>query len=99
MTLTLETRKKLAVAAANLRTPSQPAVFVAAPKPSRKAQETREQAELRRERVEAITRRAPEVVITSRWVHTASSFDAQSAVVVRLPIMARLINWLKSDLA
>lgn len=98
MTLSLTERKKLAVAAANLRTP--PAVFVVAQPPrAMKKEETREQAELRRERVEAITRRAPEVVITSRWVHTASSFDAQSAVVVNLPLVQRLIAWLKSDLA
>ena len=59
--------------------------------------ETREQAELRRERTEQITRRAPEVVITSRWVHTASSFDGQQAVVVKLPWMQRLRNWLRTE--
>ena len=60
--------------------------------------ETKEQAELRRERVEAITRRAPEVVITRRWIHTASHFDGQEAVVVRLPLMVRLRNWLRGQL-
>lgn len=61
--------------------------------------ETLEQAELRRERVESITRRAPEVVITRRWIHTANDFDAQSAVVMKLPLLQRLMNWLRSDLA
>ena len=56
--------------------------------------ETREQAELRRERVESITRRAPEVVITRRWIHTASHFDGQEAVVVKLPWLQRLRNWM-----
>jgi hypothetical protein len=59
--------------------------------------ETREQAELRRERVESITRRAPEVVITRRWIHTASHFDGQEAVVVKLPWMQRLRLWLAGD--
>lgn len=65
---------------------------------SRATAETKEQAELRRERVEAITRRAPEVVITRRWIHTASHFDGQEAVVVRLPLMVRLRNWLRGQL-
>lgn len=104
--LSLQTRKSLAVAAMTLRQPV-PAVFVVrTEKPekekaeSRKQKvETREQAELRRERVENITRRAPEVVITSRWIYTASQFDGQEAVVLKLPLLTRLRNWLRSDLA
>jgi hypothetical protein len=97
--LRLETRKKLAVAARTLRQPPQPMVFVTtAPQAKRSPKmETTGQAELRRERTEQITRRAPEVVITSRWVHTASSFDGQQAVVLRLPWMQRLRNWLRSE--
>lgn len=108
--LSLQTRKSLAVAAMTLRAPV-PAVFVTASKvvgagtkmvpllaKAAKA-ETLEQAELRRERVESITRRAPEVVITRRWIHTANDFDAQSAVVMKLPLLTRLMNWLRSDLA
>lgn len=108
--LSLQTRKSLAVAAMTLRAPV-PAVFVTSKvtgagtkmvpllvKKAAKA-ETLEQAELRRERVESITRRAPEVVITRRWIHTANDFDAQSAVVMKLPLMQRLMNWLRSDLA
>jgi hypothetical protein len=63
----------------------------------RTTMETREQAELRRERVESITRRAPEVVITRRWIHTASHFDGQEAVVVKLPWLQRLRNWMLDD--
>lgn len=98
-TLSLQTRKSLAVAAETLRQPV-PAVFVVRPEKlaARKPAETREQAELRRERVESITRRAPEVVITRRWIHTASHFDGQQAVVVALPWLQRLRNWLRSDL-
>ena len=100
--LSLETRKGLAVAAMTLRQPTTPAVFVTRQVPRVEPQvkpkaETREQAELRRERVEHITRRAPEVVITRRWIHTASSFDGQQAVVLRLPLMQRLRNWLRSE--
>lgn len=103
--LSLETRKGLAVAAMTLRQPvrganAAPAVFVMRPtvkaEPVKKM-ETREQAELRRERVESITRRAPEVVITRRWIHTASHFDGQEAVVVKLPWLQRLRNWLRSE--
>lgn len=106
--LSLQTRKSLAVAAMTLRQPV-PAVFVATVKQKqergtaqgtvRPKLETREQAELRRERVESITRRAPEVVITRRWIYTASQFDGQEAVVLKLPLMQRLRNWLRSDLA
>lgn len=59
--------------------------------------ETTAQAELRRERTELITRRPPEVVITSRWVHTASSFDGQQAVVLKLPLLQRLRNWMRTE--
>lgn len=107
--LSLETRKGLAVAAMTLRQPvvganAAPAVFVMRQKPREEVKtepvkrvETREQAELRRERVESITRRTPEVVITRRWIHTASHFDAQAAVVVKLPWLQRLRLWLAGD--
>jgi hypothetical protein len=108
--LPLETRKRLSVASMTLRQPVVRAKDeggrmkdevlilplklkadegIRAPKV-----ETREQAELRRERVESITRRAPEVVITRRWIHTASHFDGQEAVVVKLPWLQRLRNWM-----
>lgn len=101
--LSLQTRKGLAVAAEALRSPV-PAVFVTLPpllrqgtgRTTREA-ETREQAELRRERVESLTRRPPEVVITSRWVHTASAFDAQRAVVLKLPLIQRIRQWLRTE--
>jgi hypothetical protein len=104
--LSLETRKGLAVAAMTLKQPVRetravPAVFVlrqeTAQRTVRTTMETREQAELRRERVESITRRAPEVVITRRWIHTASHFDGQEAVVVKLPWLQRLRLWLAGD--
>jgi hypothetical protein len=108
--LSLETRKGLAVAAMTLKQPVRetravPAVFVlrqeaaqeTAQRIVRTTMETREQAELRRERVESITRRAPEVVITRRWIHTASHFDGQEAVVVKLPWLQRLRLWLAGD--
>jgi hypothetical protein len=111
--LPLETRKRLSVASMTLRQPVVRAKDeggrmkdevlilplklkadegIRAPKV-----ETREQAELRRERVESITRRAPEVVITRRWIYTASHFDGQEAVVVKLPWLQRLRLWLAGD--
>lgn len=102
--LSLETRKRLVVAAETLRQPAMTAVFVAPLKEMRTGVsalpgkvETREQAELRRERVEGLTRKAPEVVITSRWVHTASAFDAQRAVVLKLPLLQRMKQWLRTE--
>lgn len=110
-TMSLRTRRNLALAADALRsgvaaTERMPMVFVtmkAARNTTLESRatgkaETKEQAELRRERVEAITRRAPEVVITRRWIHTASHFDGQEAVVVRLPLLVRLRNWLRGQL-
>lgn len=98
--LNLQDRKRLSLAADSLKMPATPAVFIAAPKQKALPKtETREAAELRREKVEAITRRPPEVIITSRWVYTASQFDAQSAVILKLPMIQRLRNWLRSDLA
>jgi len=94
MSLSLATRKNLVVAATTLR---QPAVFVKLDKLDKPKAETREAAELRRERVESITRKPPEVVITRRWIQTASHFDAQAAVVVKLPWMQRLREWLRSE--
>lgn len=105
--LSLNDRKNLSVAASMLRTPVQqvPAVFVvqqlkaAVPVQGRKPVkvETREQAELRRERVEAITLRAPGVVVTSKWTHVTMNFDAVDAVPLRLPLLQRVWNWLRSD--
>ena len=59
--------------------------------------ETKEQAELRRERVEAITRRAPNIVVTSKWTHVAMHFDAVDAVPLKLPLLQRVWNWLHSQ--
>jgi hypothetical protein len=111
--LPLETRKRLSVASMTLRQPVVrakdeggsmkdevlilPLKQKAGMSVSARKLETREQAELRRERVESITRRAPEVVITRRWIHTASHFDAQAAVVVKLPWLQRLRLWLAGD--
>jgi hypothetical protein len=97
--LRLETRKRLAVAAMTLRQAPSPMVFVTQLQEAKRTpkMETRGQAELRRERTEQVTRRAPEVVITSRWIHTLSSFDGQQAVVVKLPWMQRLRNWMRSE--
>jgi hypothetical protein len=108
--LPLETRKRLSVASMTLRQPVVrakdeggrmkdevlilPLKLKAGMGVSARKVETREQAELRRERVESITRRAPEVVITRRWIHTASHFDGQEAVVVKLPWLQRLRNWM-----
>ncbi len=107
--LPLETRKRLSVASMTLRQPVRgkdeggrmkdevlilPLKLKAGMGVSARKVETREQAELRRERVESITRRAPEVVITRRWIHTASHFDGQEAVVVKLPWLQRLRNWM-----
>lgn len=98
--LSLQTRKSLATAAMSLKQPV-PAVFVAGPltRPVERGakQETREQAELRRERVDAITRKAPEVVITRRWIHTASHFDGIEAVVMKLPLIERIRAWMRSE--
>ena len=111
--LPLETRKRLSVASMTLRQPVVrakdeggrmkdevlilPLKQKAGMSVSARKLETREQAELRRERVESITRRAPEVVITRRWIHTASHFDGQEAVVVKLPWLQRLRLWLAGD--
>jgi hypothetical protein len=111
--LPLETRKRLSVASMTLRQPVVRAkdeggrmkdevlilpLKLKADEGMRAIKvETREQAELRRERVESITRRAPEVVITRRWIHTASHFDGQEAVVVKLTWLQRLRLWLAGD--
>ena len=101
MQLNLEIRKRLSVAAMTIR---QPVVIVQqrpqAAKPAVKGPkaETHEQAELRRERVEAITRKAPEIVITSKAVYVLNNqLDAVNAVPMRLPIMARIRNWLRTE--
>ena len=97
--LPLETRKRLSVAAMTM---NQPIVFVPmqkqAPKPLKAKEETKEMAEMRRYRVENITRKPPEVVITRSWIHTASHFDAQTAVPIKLPMWKRALNWFKSEL-
>lgn len=97
-TLPLETRKRLSVAAMTLK---QPAVFVTHPPKATPAKgpkiETREQSELRRERVALNERKPPQVVITSKSVYVLNnSLDAVSAVPMRLPLLSRLRNWLKS---
>lgn len=97
--LPLETRKKLSVASMML---NQPVVIVQPPKapakPLKAKEETKEMAEMRRLRVEDITRKPPEVVITRTWIHTASHFDAQTAVPIKLPLWRRALNWFKSEL-
>jgi hypothetical protein len=59
--------------------------------------ESKEQAELRRERVEAITRRPPGIVVTSKWTRVSMHFDAVEAVPLRLPLLQRVWNWLHSQ--
>jgi hypothetical protein len=103
-TLPLETRKRLSVAAMMLR---QPAVFVTTTPRSETPKampdkgpkiETREQAELRRERVQNNERKPPQVVITSKAVYVLNnSLDAVSAIPMRLPVLSRLRNWLKGE--
>lgn len=103
--LSLEQRKSLSVAALAVRSPAPApqAVFVvrAAPMPLLRTrsgkEETREQAELRRLRVEEMTRRAPQVVITRKWTHATGGVDAQSAVTMRIPLWERLRLWLRGE--
>jgi hypothetical protein len=102
--LSLETRKRLSVAAAMVHTPV-PAVFaeweplavVSQPKKLGAKVETLAQAELRRERVEAITRRAPSIVVTSKWTRVTMHFDAVEAVPLRLPLLQRVWSWLRTQ--
>lgn len=99
---TLAQRKTLSSAgliAGSLRhvAPTCPAVFVLpAPKPPAvPRQETTQQAEMRRARVDALTRVPPAVVITNRWTYVSLHFDAVEAVPLRLPLWQRLRLWLR----
>jgi len=101
----LTTRHKLSAAALTLRhTASQPMVFVQQPTKLAVTTvvaktpriETLEQVELRRARVEAITRVAPKIVITSNSVYVLDNqLDAVNAVPMKLPWITRLKNWMK----
>ena len=80
----------------------QPIVIVEAPKPKPQPVktakvETLEQAEMRRLRVDAITRQPPEVVITRTWIATRTHFDAQVAIPIVLPLWQRFRNWLRTE--
>ena len=52
----------------------------------------------REARLDAITRPAPQVVITRGWIHTRNELDPQAAVLIKLPFMQRLRLWLKDRL-
>lgn len=46
-----------------------------------------------RDRVEAVTRQDPEIVITSGYVHITNGIDLTSYAKVKLPLFQRLKRW------
>jgi len=107
--LPLATRVGLPLAAQTLRAmqPAAPVVFVSAKDGEverlrkqvallTKERDTLTEAQLRRERVQAILRPVPQVIVTSSAVHVLNTFDANAAVTIRLPLVQRVKLWLKS---